>query len=250
VVIYAIINMKGGVGKTTTAVNLGAAIAKLGKSVLIVDLDPQANASKWLGSGSEPATTIADALLDRKLSRSAVAPSTAAGVDLLRGSRSLAAVSDTLRSTSPTPAVALRSALKQLPEYDAILIDCPPGLGLLSLNALIAAERLVVPVDSQSMAIDGVDQILETIDELTAAEVIPKAPDVSILMTMYDRRQTLDRAVDQNLRGSDTPTYATSIRTNTKLAECFTLRQTIFDYAPLSTGAIDYSALATEMAIA
>jgi chromosome partitioning protein len=248
--IYAIVNMKGGVGKTTTAVNLGAALARCGKSILVVDLDPQANATGWIGSGSPPTATVANALSDRKATPAAVGPSTAPGVDLAYGSRDLAGVAEDLRASSPTPALALRAALKQLQPYDAVLIDCPPGLGLLSLNAMIAADSLIVPVDSQSMALAGVAQIRETLAELADAEVISEIPPARILLTMYDGRLSLDRAVGDHLRENGLPVFQQAIRTNTKLAESYGLRQTIFEYAPTSTGAADHAALAEEIAAA
>jgi chromosome partitioning protein len=153
-----------------------------------------------------------------------------------------------LRASSPTPALALRAALKQLKTYDVVLIDCPPGLGLLSLNAMIAAEALIIPVDSQTMALAGVAQIRETLAELSDADVISSIPPAQILLTMFDGRLSLDRAVAEHLRTTDLPVYAQAIRTNTKLAESYGLRQTIFDYAPASTGAADYAALALEIA--
>jgi chromosome partitioning protein len=246
--IYAIVNMKGGVGKTTTAVNLGAALARSGKTVLVVDLDPQANATGWIGADIAPAASVANALSDRKAAPAAVGPSTAPGVDLAYGSRAVAGVADDLRASSPTPALALRAALKQLKAYDVVLIDCPPGLGLLSLNAMIAADSLIIPVDSQTMALAGVAQIRETLGELADAEVIATVPPAQILLTMFDARLSLDRAVADHLRTTDLPVFAATIRTNTKLAESYGLRQTIFDYAPTSTGAADYAALAQEVA--
>lgn len=244
--IYAIVNMKGGVGKTTTAVNLAAALARLGRSALVVDLDPQANATGWIGS-EPPEATIANALSDRKTAPGSVAPSTASGVELLYGSRHLAGIAEDLRASSPTPALALRAALKQLRPYDIVLLDCPPGLGLLSINALVAADALVVPVDSQSMALSGVAQIRDTLAELADAEVIPAVPPTTILLTMYDARLSLDRAVADHLRSTEIPVFTQAIRTNTKLAEAYGLHQTIFDYAPSSSGAVDYAALANEL---
>jgi len=245
--IYAIVNMKGGVGKTTTAVNLGAALARRGRSVLVVDLDPQANATGWIGTDTPPPATVANALGDRKTAAAAVGPSTAEGVDLAYGSRELAGVAEDLRASSPTPALALRAALKLLKPYDDILIDCPPGLGLLSLNAMIAAESLIVPVDSQTMALAGVAQIRDTLAELSEAEVIAAVPPGRILLTMYDGRLSLDRAVAEHLRETAMLVFKQTIRTNTKLAESYGLRQTIFDYAPTSTGAADHAGLADEI---
>jgi len=245
---YAILNMKGGVGKTTTAVNLGAGLARLGKRVLVVDLDPQANATAWLSDGQAHAVTMANALADRRVTASAVIASTAAGVDLGVGSRTIAGVADDLRATSPTPGFAVRNALKQIPDYDVVLLDCPPGLGLLSVNALIAADALIVPIDSQTMALAGVTQIHETISELVDGDVIATAPKMQLLVTMYDSRISLDRAVSQHLKDEGFLHFAQPIRVNTRLAEAFGLHQSIFDYAPTSTGAADYDALARALA--
>jgi chromosome partitioning protein len=164
------------------------------------------------------------------------------------GSRALAGVAEDLRASSPTPALALRAALKQLRPYDAVLIDCSPGLGLLSLNAMIAADSLIVPVDSQTMALAGVSQIRETLAELADGDVISEIPPARILLTMYDGRLSLDRAVAEHLRDTSMPIFHQTIRTNTKLAESYGLRQTIFEYAPSSTGAADHAALAEELA--
>ncbi len=246
--IYAILNMKGGVGKTTTAVNLGAALAKLGDKTLIVDLDPQANATAWLSTEEEaPAITMADALLDRKKMTSAIRKSTAKGVDIAHSSRKIAGVADDLRASSPTPAYALRNALKQASGYERILLDCPPGLGLLSINALIAADVIIVPIDSQTMALAGVAQIQETIEELVDGEIISGPPKTTLLVTMFDSRISLDRAVRDHLKEEGFNCFKSVIRTNTKLAEAFGLRQSIFQYSPTSTGANDYSALAKEL---
>lgn len=113
---------------------------------------------------------------------------------------------------------------------------------------MIAAEALIIPVDSQTMALAGVAQIRETLAELSDADVISSIPPAQILLTMFDGRLSLDRAVAEHLRTTDLPVYAQAIRTNTKLAESYGLRQTIFDYAPASTGAADYAALALEIA--
>jgi chromosome partitioning protein len=248
-VVYAILNRKGGVGKTTTAVNLGAALARSGKSVLVIDLDPQMNATTWIGVRKEEddGATIADALEDRSRAPAAVGPSSAAGVDLMYGSELLAIVADDLRVTHPTPALVLRSALKQLKPYDVTIIDCPPGLGLLPVAALVVAQHVVVPVDSKGMAVTGVHQIQKTIDELVAGDVIAQAPETSVLVTMHDRRLTLDRDVEAYLRATDIPTFTTVVRRNISLAECYGLRRTVFDHDASSNGAHDYAALASEM---
>jgi len=238
--------MKGGVGKTTTAVNLAAALGiSHEKKILLVDLDPQANATSWIGNKENPPTeTIAKALLDKKIMPQTIGSSNVYNVDLAYGSRDTAAAGDELRISSQTPGYALRSALKQVSGYDFVLLDCPPGLGVVSINAIIAAQVLIVPIDSQSMALSGVSQIQQTIQELVDAEVLAQSPHLRILITMYDSRISLDRAVKQTLENEGFDVYPNPIRTNTKLAEAYGLGRSIIDYAINSPGAIDYFSLA------
>jgi chromosome partitioning protein len=245
--IYAIVNMKGGVGKTTTTVNLGAALAAEGKRVLIVDLDAQENTTQWMGTDPRPEGSAANVLRKPKTVENAIGPCAAIGVDLLYGSSTLATVRDELRLTSQRPSAALRAALKELALYDYVLIDCPPGLDLLQINAIAACDTLIVPVDSQTMSLAGVSKIHEAIEELVEAEVIPRAPSVKILVTKYDGRIGLSRGIIDHLTKHNFPMFQNKIRTNTKLAECYGWHKTIFEYAPTSTGAEDYAALAQEV---
>jgi chromosome partitioning protein len=246
--VVAIVNMKGGVGKTTTAANLGHAIARQGARVLAVDLDSQHNLTTWLGSDA-PGAMLGDALRDPKAARSAIAPSKAAGVDLLHGSRSTALAERELQNT-PAPATALRRALRTIAsEYDVVLLDCPPGLGLLSVNAIVAANEVLVPVETRTMALAGLGQLRETTRELVDAEVLAKPPQLRVVATMHDGRTGLARDVLRILRESDgVDTLATTIRLNSKVAESFGHGLTVFDYAPTANGAAHYSELAKELA--
>lgn len=247
--ITAIINEKGGVGKTTTVGTLAHALSLRGASILVVDLDPQSNLTAWLGTDSPPRATIANALLDRTLFGDCVGTSTAGGVSLAYGSRAVADAADDLRASNPAPALALRRALRGL-DYDHILIDCPPGLGVLSVNALCAAEALLVPVNSQGMALSGVRQLGVTIDELRDAEVIQQPPPMRVLLTMYDSRRALAREVREYLEQSRSGSvYSTTIRASAKIAECYGHHRTIFDYAPREGVADDYTRLAEEIQI-
>ncbi len=246
--ITAIINEKGGVGKTTTVATLAHAFARSGERVLIVDLDPQANLSDWLGTEEAPEATMAEALLDRTAMARAIAPSTAEGVMLAYGSRTVAESADELRASSPAPALALRRALRGL-EYDRILVDCPPGLGVLSVNALTAVDSLIVPINSQAMAITGAVQLDTTLQELIEAEVIQQIPSRAILLTMYDPRRALAREVRDYLanREGAPKLLETPIRQATRMAECFGQHLTIYDYAPREAVAHDYTRLAEEL---
>ena len=246
--ITAIINEKGGVGKTTTVGTLAHALSLRGARILVVDLDPQSNLTAWLGTDSPPRATIANALLDRTVFGDCVGASTAGTVSLAYGSRAVADAADDLRASNPAPALALRRALRGL-DYDHILIDCPPGLGVLSVNALCAAEALLVPVNSQGMALSGVRQLGVTIDELRDAEVIQLPPPMRVLLTMYDSRRALAREVREYLEQSG-ETYTANIRASAKLAESYGHHQTIYDYAPREGVAEDYSRLAEEIQLA
>lgn len=245
--IIAVINEKGGVGKTTTVATLGHALALRGERVLVVDLDPQANLTSWIGPDDPPRATIANALSDKSLMSEAIAPSTAGSVSIAYGSRSIADAADDLRASNPAPALALRRALRGL-SYDRIFIDCPPGLGVLSVNAVCAADELLIPVNSQSMALSGMVQLQSTIDELREAEVIQQGPLQRLLLTMYDNRRALAREVREYLDGQNgAQLYETTIRASARIAECYGHHQTIFDYAPREGVADDYIQLAEEV---
>jgi chromosome partitioning protein len=248
--IVAVINEKGGVAKTTTAGTLAHALSLRGERILVIDLDPQANLTAWLGAANHPRATIANALADKTLILDAIGASTAGKVALGYGSRSVADAADDLRASSPAPALALRRALRSL-SYDRILIDCPPGLGVLSVNALCAADELVIPVNSQAMALSGVMQLAATIEELCDAEVIQRPPERHLLLTMYDSRRALAREVKDYLTTQDAGcVFGTTIRTSARIAECYGHHQTIFDYAPREGVAEDYARLAEEVKLA
>ncbi len=248
--IVAIINEKGGVGKTTTAATLGHALERRGERVLLVDLDPQANLTAWVGIENSPRASVANALADKTAIADVIGSSMAGTVVLAYGSRAVADAADDLRASSPAPALALRRALRGL-DYDRILVDCPPGLGVLSVNALCAADELVIPVNSQAMALSGVAQLESTLEELHDAEVIQRTPVRHLLLTMYDPRRALAREVREFLAGRDSAhIYETTIRASARIAECYGHHRTIFDYAPREGVADDYARLAEEIQLA
>jgi chromosome partitioning protein len=245
-VIIAVINEKGGVGKTTTVATLGHALAQRGLRVLLVDLDPQSNLTAWIGTETPPEATIANALADKGAMPYAIGASTAGTASLAYGSRAVADAADDLRASSPAPALALRRALRGL-DYDRILVDCPPGLGVLSVNALCAADELIIPVNSQAMALSGVAQLEATIAELSDAEVIQRAPLANLVLTMFDNRRALAREVRDYLAGRPGRVFDSTIRASARIAECYGHHQTIFDYAPREAVASDYTGLAQEV---
>lgn len=242
----AVLNQKGGVGKTTTVATLGHALARRGRSVLAVDLDPQANLTAWLGTG-RPRTTVANALLDHSNAGDAIFGAAADGLDLMYGSTDTADAADDLRANDPLPAFALRRALRGL-QYDYVLIDVPPGLGVLSVNALCAAGMVIVPVDSQAMALSGLAQVRDSIKELYDIEALAAPLPVHVLLTRFDGRLALGREVRAHL-GEQGGLFRAAIRQSTRLAECFGHHQTIFDYAPAESVALDHERLAEEVCL-
>ncbi len=254
----ALMNQKGGVGKTTTTVNLGAAIARLGRRVLIVDLDPQAHATLHLGASAAPdRPTVYDLLLDPTVPLSDVVRPVNGGLWLVPAETDLAAAETELADASDRRA-RLRSALEAAQgDYDYILIDCPPSLGLLTINGLSAAREVFIPMQAHFLALQGVSKLLETVG-LVAGAANPRLRVTGVILCMHDANTMHSREVVDDLeaffdaaRTQEPPppwkgarVYRPAIRRNIKLAECPSFGQTIFDYAPGCPGAADYLELA------
>ena len=240
--IIAIVNQKGGVGKTTTAINLGAALAQSGKSVLLLDMDPQASLSSSLGI-RDPAVTMYDFLTSDEPVRSAIVH--AGSIDLIPSSPDLAGAELELAS-QPGREFILREKIAAF-SYDFIFIDCPPGLGLLTLNALTAAQELLIPLQAEYLALDGLARLTETVD-LVQRRLNHNLVITGILVTRYDQRRRLNREVIEAIRNHfpneliDQP-----VRENISLAEAPSFCQDIFSYKPDSSGAMDYLSLAKEI---
>ena len=254
----SVVNQKGGVGKTTTTVNLGAAIAELGKKVLLIDIDAQSNLTTHLGLGGQedpadlnerptgPEWTVYDVLKGTKRIQDVVIHRGPL-VDVVPSSLLLSAADLELGGVVGRELLLKRAIEKIKDQYDVILIDCPPTLGLLSLNALAAVDRVVVPVQSEYLALHGVRQLLDTIDQVRNV-YNPALIVGGVLICLHDSRKRLARAVADTIRAYfGQLVFNTIIRENVALAEAPAKGQTIFEYMPKSPGAEDYAALAQEV---
>jgi chromosome partitioning protein len=260
--VMAFMNQKGGVGKTTTVVNLAAALAELGRSTLVVDMDPQAHATLHLGVDADTADS---SVYDLLLNDSPTAADARKAVIQARPNLGLIpAVTDhaaieTELASAPQRHLRLRNSLDHLlPDYEYILIDCPPSLGLLTLNGLAAAREVVVPMQAHFLALQGVGKLLETVS-LVAREINPKLRVSGVVLSMHEENTRLSKEIVADLEQffkdsmqQDVPwkgarVLRPAIRRNIKLAESPSFGQTIFEYARWCPGAMDYAQLAANI---
>lgn len=238
----AVINQKGGTGKTTTTINLGSALCKLGKRVLLIDLDPQANLSYSLAV-TEPKATLADAFLGNNTLQDVLVEKD--GLWVAPGSNELVDIEISLVA-QPERESFLKNMLQDVKGFDYILIDCPPSLSVLTLNALTAATEVLIPLQMEVLTLQGLDQIMNTVQKVKKA-FNPKLKIKGIVVVMFDVRRKLSQEVLEYLQENvKEPIFEQSIRLNVKLAEAPSFGRSVLDYDPASNGARDYKALAEE----
>ena len=240
----ALINQKGGVGKTTSTINLGAGLAMLGKSVLLVDLDPQAHLTYGLGiQAHELDYTVYEVLKGEVVTRDAIINRDR--LEVLPSSLSLSAAEMEL-SGMPGREYLLKEALSSLVPRDFVLLDCPPSLGLLTLNALTAAQEVYIPLQTEFLSLQGVSKLMDTVN-VVRKRLNPGLAVTGIIGTLYDGRKNLNREVVEKIREYFADKlFETLIHDNVALAEAPSYGQTIFEYRPNCRGAQDYLALSQE----
>ena len=246
--IIAIINQKGGVGKSTTAVNLSAALGAMGKEVLLVDLDPQGNATSGYGIDKRALDgCVYNVLLGETPVEEVILSCVAEGVDVLPSTISLAGAEVELVNEMAREN-RLKSALGSLRgRYDYILIDCPPSLGLLTINALVAADKLLVPIQCEFYALEGVTKLLDSMKRVKSI-LNPSLDIFGIVLTMYDSRTNLANQVVNEVRSFfGDEVFETLIPRTVKLSEAPSYGQSILEYAPDNKGALAYNDLAKEV---
>jgi chromosome partitioning protein len=246
--VVAIVNQKGGVGKSTTAINLAAYLAGRGEKILIIDMDPQGNATSGLGVSPGPEGCMYDVLLEGKPLQEVALKTEIEGLEVAPATINLVGAEVELVSTLARE-FKLRRALQKMPQvaYDRVLLDCPPSLDLLTLNALTAADEVLIPMQCEYYALEGLTQLMQSI-RMVREELNPDLEVGGVLLTMFDPRTNLAHQVADEVRSFfGDRVFHTIVPRNVRLSEAPSFGMPIALYAPKSTGAVAYSAVADEV---
>jgi chromosome partitioning protein len=246
--VVAIVNQKGGVGKSTTAINLAAYLAGRDEKILVIDMDPQGNATSGLGVSPGPEGCMYDVLLEGKPLQDVALKTEIEGLEVAPATINLVGAEVELVSTLARE-FKLRRALQKLPQgaYDRVLLDCPPSLDLLTLNALTAADEVLIPMQCEYYALEGLTQLMQSI-RMVREELNPDLEVGGVLLTMFDPRTNLAHQVADEVRSFfGDRVFHTIVPRNVRLSEAPSFGMPIALYAPKSTGAVAYSAVADEV---
>lgn len=246
--VFATVNQKGGVGKTTTAVNLAAYLATFGKKTLIIDFDPQGNATSGLGIDRNAVTAcMYDVIINDVEFREIIKSTAVSGLDIAPATPRLAGAEVELTELDSRES-RIKNAIREIrDQYDYVLIDCPPSLSLLTVNALTATDQVIIPIQCEYYALEGLSQLVKTI-EMIKKSLNPDLRICGILLTMYDSRTLLsEQVVEETRRHFGGKVFKTIIPRNVRLAEAPSFGQPIIFYDPSSTGAVAYENLSREV---
>jgi chromosome partitioning protein len=246
--ILAIANQKGGVGKTTTAINLAAAFAKKGKKTLLLDLDPQSNSSITFLDIHSIQKTVFEVLMEPSVSfRDVIQHTSVLHLDVAPARISLAKLESNLIGEFDAP-FRLKDKLDAVRrEYDFVVIDTPPTLGLITVNALVACSHLLIPIQSSYFALEGTDDLLETVERVKARPN-PELKVLGVVITLHDKRTILAKDIHKQIKNVFGPkVFKTVISKSVRLEESPAYKEAIFSFAPHSTGAMEYFKLSDEV---